>query len=183
MLLAASTGRCKVELARVGLNVRDKFGNGFCRDGGTYLHNKRRAVKACDRCDVADEVEIEIVVERCIDRVWWNASEKRMAVRGCSYDRLCANIAGRTRPVFDDERLAKPLRQPLAYETNDNIDAASRKADDDPHRPRRIGLRERNLRRERQRGRACGQTQKLSAGKFHRAALPKNESLRLNVGE
>src|SRR5262245_11468143 len=99
MLLAASTGRCKVELARVGLNVRDKFGNGFCRDGGTYLHNKRRAVKACDRCDVADEVEIEIVVERCIDRVWWNASEKPMAVRGCSYDRLCANIAGRTRPV------------------------------------------------------------------------------------
>src|SRR5262245_29013711 len=169
MLLATSTGRCKIELARVGLKVRDKFGNGFCRDGRTYLHNKRCAVKACDRCDVADEVEIEIVVERCIDRVWWNTSDKRMAVRGCSYDRLCANIAGCTRPVFDDERLAKPLRQPLAYETNANIDAASREADDHTNRPCRIGLRPRNARHGRQGGSARSQMQEFAAGKFHRA--------------
>src|SRR5262245_52368684 len=91
MLLAAGASRCKIEFAWIGLNVGDEFGNRFCGDRGIYFHNKRRAVESCDRCDVADEIEIEIFVERCIDRIWWDAGEKRIAVRGCSYDRLCAN--------------------------------------------------------------------------------------------
>ena len=42
------------------------------------------------------------------------------------------------------------------------------KADDDAHRPRRIGLRPRDARHGRQRGSARGQMQKLpSVGKFH----------------
>ena len=45
------------------------------------------------------------------------------------------------------------------------------KADDDAHRPRRIGLRPRDARHGRQRGSARGQMQKLSAGKFHGAPL------------
>ena len=45
------------------------------------------------------------------------------------------------------------------------------KADDDAHRPRRIGLRPRDARHGRQRGSARCQMQKLSAGKFHHDPL------------
>ena len=48
-----------------------------------------------------------------------------------------------------------------------SVRAAGGKANDDAHRPRRIGLRPRDPRHGRQRGSARGQMQKLSAGKFH----------------
>ena len=49
---------------------------------------------------------------------------------------------------------------------------AGGKADDDAHRPRRIGLRPRDTRHGRQRGSARGQMQKLpSVGKFHNSSL------------
>src|SRR5215469_14989752 len=49
-----------------------------------------------------------------------------------------------------------------------NVDrAAGRIAGDDAHRPRRIGLCPSEARQCRQRGSARGQTQKISAGKFH----------------
>ena len=49
--------------------------------------------------------------------------------------------------------------------------AAGGKADEQTHRPRRISLRPRKPRHGRQRGSACGQMQKLSAGKFHGVPL------------
>src|SRR5262249_33988654 len=45
--------------------------------------------------------------------------------------------------------------------------AARRERHDDAHRPRRIGLRPRDPRDGRQRGSACGEMEKISAGKFH----------------
>ena len=45
--------------------------------------------------------------------------------------------------------------------------AAGGKADDDAHRPRRIGLRPRSARHGRQRGSTRCQMQKVSAGKFY----------------
>src|SRR4051812_34124215 len=104
-----------------------------------------------------------------------------MAVGGRTYDRLVGDIAASTRPVLDDERLAEVIRQPLTNQAREELGrAAGRKADDDAHWPRRIGLRPRNLRHGRQRGSACGQMQKSSAGKFHKS-LPaswRNVSLR-----
>src|SRR6266849_2060212 len=56
-------------------------------------------------------------------------------------DRIGADIASGTRSVLDDELLAEPLRQPLAHQTrNDVAPAAGRPADNDAHRPRRIGF-------------------------------------------
>jgi len=43
----------------------------------------------------------------------------------------------------------------------------SGEANNDAHRPRRIGLRSRKLRHYRQRGCARGEMQKFAAGKFH----------------
>jgi hypothetical protein len=79
-------------------------------------------------------------------------------------------VTARPRPVVDDELLAQPLRQPLAREARDDVGRdTGREADDDAHRPRRIGLRPRNARGDRERGTGRGQMQKGSTGKFHDA--------------
>src|SRR5215813_3935192 len=49
-------------------------------------------------------------------------------------------------------------------------------ADDQVHRPRRIGLRPRDARHDRQRGSARGQMEKISAGKFY-LNLPSHYSI------
>ena len=93
--------------------------------------------------------------------------QQRVAVRRRAHDRLGADIAAGARPVLDDEWLAEPLRQPLADQARDDVGAAAGgKADDDAHRPRRIGLRPRDARDGRQRGSARCQMQKSTAGKF-----------------
>src|SRR5262249_55276381 len=83
-------------------------------------------------------------------------------------DRFGTDIGSRTRSIVDDEFLAESLRQPLTYQTRDDFARAARcKTNDDAHGPRRIGLRPSDTRQSRQRGRARGQMQKSSAGKFH----------------
>ena len=92
-----------------------------------------------------------------------------MAVGRRTDYRLGGDMAGCARPVLDDEWLAEPLRQPLTDEASGDVGSATGgKADDDVHRPRRIGLRSCDARDDRQRGSARGQMQKSSAGKFHR---------------
>src|SRR6266576_3346588 len=61
------------------------------------------------------------------------------------------------------------IRQPMTDQARKDVErAAGAKADDDAHRPRRIGLRTRNARKQRQRGGARSQMQKLSSvGKYH----------------
>jgi hypothetical protein len=56
----------------------------------------------------------------------------------------------------------------LTYQARKHVSYAARgKADDDAHRPRRIGLRPCDAGYGRQRGSARGQMQEISAGKFH----------------
>src|SRR6516164_7865629 len=78
------------------------------------------------RRDVPGEVEIELVVERGVDRVRRSDQEERMAVRRRTYDRLGCDIAAGAGTVLDDERLAEPLRQPLTYETGADVGRAAR---------------------------------------------------------
>src|SRR5262249_62412056 len=62
------------------------------------------------------------------------------------------------------ELLTEPLREPLSYQTRDDVTCtAGAIADDDAHRPRRIGLRPCHARHRRERGRARSQMQKLPA--------------------
>src|SRR6516165_11521868 len=84
----------------------------------------------------------ELLVERRIERARQAGKQKRVAVRWRVHDRLGAAIAACTCPVLDDECLPKPLRQRLTNEARDAVGClASRKGNDDPHWPRRIGLR------------------------------------------
>src|SRR6516165_5561841 len=97
--------------------------------------------------------------------------EERVTIRRRAYDRLGGDIGGSTRPVFDEEWLAEPLRQPLRDQACDDVGRpASGVADDDAHRPRWIALRPSKARHGRQRGSARCEMEKISAGKFHHVA-------------
>ena len=62
------------------------------------------------RCNIADEIEIELVVKRRITRVRCSDIEERITVRSRAHDRLGADIAAGTRAIFNDELLTQPLR-------------------------------------------------------------------------
>ena len=79
-----------VDLAGIGLGIGDELGNRLGRKRWIHHHDVRRAHDACDRRDVADEIEIELVVERRVDRVRRTDQEKRIAVRGA---RTTASVA------------------------------------------------------------------------------------------
>ena len=96
--------------------------------------------------------------------------QERVTVRRRARDRLQSEIATRTRPIVDEHRLPKPLRQRLADDAGDDVGRAAG-ADEYEHRdrPRRIGLRAGQMRQRWKRGSARGQMQKLSARKFHKS--------------
>ena len=95
------------------------------RNRRIYHHDVGAADDARDRRDVADEIEIELVVERRVDRVRRTDQEQRVAVRGRAHDRLGGDIAAGARPVLDDELLAEPLRQPLTHQAREDVGRAA----------------------------------------------------------
>ena len=106
------------------------------------LHDIWNADDARDGRDVADEIEIELVVERRVVRVRTGGQEKRIAVRRRAHDGFSSDIATAARPILDDELLAEPLGQRLCDQPREDVGPTARgKANDDAHRPRRIGLR------------------------------------------
>src|SRR5215471_16564113 len=162
----SGAARRKIDHAWVGLGMGNELRNGLGGKRWIYQHYKRNAEEARDRRDVADEIEIELVVERRVDRVRGADQEQRVAIRGLVRDRLGADVGTRG-PVLDSELLAETLREPLTdHACGDVARAAGGKRYDPAHRPRRIGLRPRDPRHRRQRGDAGGQMEKISAGSF-----------------
>src|SRR5215472_7079543 len=101
--------------------------------------------------------KLELVVKRRVDRAAWRDHEERITVRGRAHDRLGADVAAPARSVVDDKWLAQPFRQPLAHRACHGVGRpAGRKWHDPAHRPRRVGLRESDVRDDRQRGGARG---------------------------
>jgi len=163
-----TAGRCHVDLARICLGIGDELWNRFGRNRRMYRHDVWVANDASDGRDVADEIEIELVVERRVDRVGRSDQEERVSVGGRAHYGLGADVAAAARPVLDDEWLAEPLREPLTDQARDDVTWATRsKGDDDPHRPRRIGLRPSEARDRRQSGSARRKMQKSSARQGH----------------
>ena len=88
------------------------------------------------------EIEIQPVVERRIDCVHQTDQKKRVAVCGRTHDSLGAGITARAGPILDEELLTEAFRQPLSRQARNNVGrATSWKANDNPHRPRRVRLR------------------------------------------
>src|SRR6516225_8898107 len=167
MVSGTDAARPHVDLAGIDFGIGDELGNRVDRHRRIHLYGEGVTRNAGNRRDVADEIEIELVVERCVTRIWKTSQQKRIAVRGCIHDRLGGDIGASTRPVLDHEWLAKPRRQPLSYQACHDVGATSGgKSDNDAHRSRRISLRPRDARHSRERGSTRGQMQKSSAGKF-----------------
>src|SRR6516165_8370682 len=108
------TVRRHANLARISLGVGDELGNRLHWYRWMDLHDKRRTGDAGDRSNIADEIEIKLVVERRVDRVAGEDQKERIAVRLRPHDRLRADIAARARSIVDYELLAEPLRELLS---------------------------------------------------------------------
>jgi len=138
---------------------------------GVYFQHERRTHDARDRSDISDDVEIELVVERCTDGMRRADQKEGIAICGRIHDRLGTYIAAAARSVLDHELLAETLRQTLTYKwSHDIMPAASGKGDDEAHRPHRIGLCPRKARYGGESDGARCPMEKLSARKFHRVA-------------
>src|SRR5262245_11976308 len=107
---APSSSRAHVDLAWIGFSVSYEFRDRFSRDGWNDHHDLATTGYARDRRDVANEIEIELLVKRRITRVRKTNQEKRVAIRGRIHDGLGGDVGTRTGPVLDDELLAGPLR-------------------------------------------------------------------------
>src|SRR5438067_3480096 len=104
----SGAGRRHADLARIGFGIRNEFRDGLGWNGWMYRHQKGALDKAND-CDVADEIEIQVLIESCIDCGSSICTKKRIAIGGRTYDCLRRDIAGGACPVLDDEWLTKPL--------------------------------------------------------------------------
>jgi hypothetical protein len=99
--------------------------------------------------------------------------QQRVAVFRRVRHEIGGDVAAGPAPVLDDELLAEQPAERLCEHARGNIArGAGTKANDDAHRPRRIGLRFCHPRYGRQRGSARGQMQECAAGKFHGDGLP-----------
>jgi hypothetical protein len=169
MASAPDTGRRHVDLAWIGLGIRNELGDRRGRNGWIDHQDEGTAGDACDRRDIADEIELEIAVERRVACVRNADQEKRISVGRRIHDRLRGDVRASAWPILDDKGLAKPLRQPLPNQPrNDVVPTGRGKADDKAHWPGRIGVRPRDTRHGWQRGSASG-----SIG-WARCELPSN---------
>src|SRR5262249_44482908 len=103
----SGAARRKIDLAWIGFGVGNELRNGLGGKGRINHHYKRNAEEARDWRDVADEVEIELVVERRIDCVRRSGPQQRIAVGRRTNDRFGADIGAPARTVLNDEWLAQ----------------------------------------------------------------------------
>src|SRR6516165_2613757 len=103
----SGAARRKIDHAWIGLGIGNELGDRLCRKRWIYQHDKGHADDARDRRDVADEVEIELVVERRVDRVRRRGQQQRIAVGWRTNDRFGTDIGAPARTVLNDEWLAK----------------------------------------------------------------------------
>ena len=137
-----------------------------------HQHHKGTADDADER-DVADEIEIEVVVERRVDGGGRVGPKQRIAVGGSTHDGLGGDIAGGAGPVLDDEWLAEPLGERLTQQAYENVRSAAGGISDDPCAPAGTDrLAPWRCATHRERGSARCQMQKLSPWNFHRSPPP-----------
>jgi hypothetical protein len=70
-----------VIFTRFTLSVSDELGDGRGRNRRMHDHHARHAGNAGDRSNIANKIEIELVVQRRVDRVVAPGHEQRIAVR------------------------------------------------------------------------------------------------------
>src|SRR5215472_6762074 len=80
MARGTDAARRHADFARIGLGIGDELGDRRGWNRWIDHHDLGKADDACDRRDVADEIETELVVERRVDRTGYRAKQKRIAI-------------------------------------------------------------------------------------------------------
>src|SRR6266581_1636877 len=81
MARRAVAGRREVDLAGISFGVSDELRDCPGGDRRMHLHYEGTADKASDSGDIANEIEIEVFVERCVDGIRNTDQEQRVSVR------------------------------------------------------------------------------------------------------
>src|SRR6516164_9116116 len=106
---ASNYARRNVDLAWISLGISDEVGDRFGRNRWMHQHDVGHDNNGGNRRDVADEIEIEVVIEGRVDCGSSIRTKERIAVSGRTYDCFGGDIAGGACPVLDDEWLTEPL--------------------------------------------------------------------------
>lgn len=128
-----------------------------------------RAANARHRYNVSTEIELQVRIERHIGGGRRYRNEQQRITIGCrSGDEFGAEIGTCTRPVLDDDSLAKLLGKRRRNNARDDVRLnTGGVADDETDRPGWIIERRRPSRYGRERGCTRRQLQKLSPLKLH----------------
>src|SRR3954447_5798599 len=100
MARAPVASRGHADLAWIGFGIGNELAKCPGRKGWMHHHDVGYSHDARGWRDVADEIEIEFVIERRVERIRRTDQEERIAIRGRTHDRLGANIGAAPRPVL-----------------------------------------------------------------------------------
>src|SRR5262245_25427362 len=166
MLLATGSSPERVVQPRLLLRKSYQLSNRIHAKGRMHREHNWLARQLDDRSEVLQGIDIQLEgVGGARDVI--GRDKQRITVRRTLGRSLDTDVASSTRPVLYKELAAENPRQIFADDAGSCVGrAAGGKGYNHAHRPRRIGLRPSNPRHRRQRGRASGQIQKLSAGSF-----------------
>ena len=106
---SARAKRSEVDFAGIGFGVSNELRNGPGRKAWKYFQHKRRPDQGCDRPNIASEIEVEFVGERCIDRVGRRDDKKGVAVGRSAHYGCGGEIGAGARHVLHDESDAESL--------------------------------------------------------------------------
>src|SRR5262245_18347947 len=96
---ASRSRRRHVDLAWIGLRVGDEFGNDLGRNRWMHKNDHRDATDARDGRGIADEVEIELLVERRVYGVWEGGPKEASPFRGRLAARSWADVPAGPRRI------------------------------------------------------------------------------------
>jgi hypothetical protein len=98
----SNAGRSHIELARIGFGIGNEFSDRLGRNRRIDDHHERLATNAGDRRNIANEVVIELWVERGIDGVARTDKQECVSVGGSIHDHLGRKVAPGARPILND---------------------------------------------------------------------------------
>ena len=78
-----------------------------------YFQDERNTIDTGNRCHIANEIEIEIIVQRRVDCVRRTGQQKCLSVRRGMQTGISADIAAGARAVIDDGLLTQTVRRAI----------------------------------------------------------------------
>src|SRR3979409_2690672 len=105
MACRSNSARTPMELSRIGFGTGDELWKSLGRERWVHDDHVRHAHDASDWRGVADEIEVEAIIERCVDRVCLAGHQECVTARRRPDDSLGCNVGPGPGPVLDNELL------------------------------------------------------------------------------